>query len=299
MERAAVCDYEGYDYRARFWRAANRAYEDAAERLALTRLLPPRGRRLIELGASFGRLAECYAGYDEVILLDYARTGLEQAMQRWGSDPRFHFVLADIYHLPFVAGAFDAAVMVRVMHHIADVPAALRQIRRVLAEGGVFVLEFANKRHLKAMLRYALHRQAWSPYDLEPYEFETLHFDFHPRWMAAQLRAQDLHIESARAVSYLRLGVLKQRMPLRWLMMLERVLQRTAALGVYSPSVFWRLRAGQTNDLATLPPLEAIFCSPRSGHPLRREGESWVCDADGTRWRIEGRLHDFRAPLPA
>ena len=46
----SVCDYEGTSYRARFWEGQGREYEDLAERIALRRLLPPTGHRLLELG---------------------------------------------------------------------------------------------------------------------------------------------------------------------------------------------------------------------------------------------------------
>ena len=52
--RRAICDYEGTSYRARFWEGQGREYEDLAERIALRRLLPPEGDRLLELGAAFG-----------------------------------------------------------------------------------------------------------------------------------------------------------------------------------------------------------------------------------------------------
>ena len=55
-----ICDYEGSDYRERFWEQADRGYEDAAERLAIRRLLPANGRRLAEIGAGFGRLVDEY-----------------------------------------------------------------------------------------------------------------------------------------------------------------------------------------------------------------------------------------------
>ena len=48
-----ICDYEGSDY-VEFWNG--RQYEDSCERIALARLLPPGGARLIDLGAGFGRL---------------------------------------------------------------------------------------------------------------------------------------------------------------------------------------------------------------------------------------------------
>ena len=121
------CDYEGSDYRTRFWEGANRAYEDAVERVALSHLLPARGGRIAEFGAAFGRLADLYAGYQQVLLIDYSRSLLREAQQRWGSDPRFKFIVADIYHLPLRDGVLDAATMIRVIHHLADAPAALRQ----------------------------------------------------------------------------------------------------------------------------------------------------------------------------
>jgi len=35
-----ICNYEGSDYQQQFWEAGGRAYEDAAEGIALKRLLP-------------------------------------------------------------------------------------------------------------------------------------------------------------------------------------------------------------------------------------------------------------------
>ena len=80
------------------------------ERVAIRRLLPAKGApgaRIVEFGAGFGRLADLYTGYDEIILLDYSRSLLQQAQARWGSDPRFKFVAADLYHLPFAAGVLN------------------------------------------------------------------------------------------------------------------------------------------------------------------------------------------------
>ncbi len=116
---------------------------------------------------------------------------------RLGTDKRYIYVAADIYHLPLADGSCDAAVMERVIHHMADVPAALRQIRAALAPGSPFVLEYASKRNLKAIVRYALRRQTWSPFDLEPVEFVKLNFDFHPAYMAQLLARRGLYHRTA------------------------------------------------------------------------------------------------------
>jgi SAM-dependent methyltransferase len=293
-----ICDYEGSDYKTRFWINADRAYEDAVERIALRRLFPPCGKRMVEFGAGFGRLADLYTGYDEIILLDYSRTMLEQARERWGSDPRFRFVAADIYRLPFNDGVLSAATMVRVIHHIADVPQALAEIQRAIATEGTFVLEFANKRNFKSVVRYALRRQDWNPHAPEPVEFVKLNFDFHPRWMKAQLRGAGFQTKRELAVSYLRSGLLKRVVPVQWMVYLDALLQLTAPIGELSPSVFTQnvnAVAGGSDGQALSG--DAIFRSPRSGAPLRREGDVLVCDADGTRWHAQDNFFDFKEPL--
>src|SRR5512133_120502 len=138
-----VCSYEGSDYQARFWDQGGRAYEDGAEAVALRRLLPASGARLLELGAGAGRNTPRYQGFEQVVLLDYSRTQLEQAQQRLGRSERYLYVAADIYRLPFAPGAFDAATMIRTLHHMADAPRALEQVRQSLLPGAVFILEFA------------------------------------------------------------------------------------------------------------------------------------------------------------
>jgi len=103
-----ICNYEGSDYQASFWEKGGRAYEDAAEGVALRRLLPAKGRLLLELGAGAGRNTPRYQGFERVALLDYSRTQLEQARQRLGIEKRYLYVAANIYHLPFAPGLFDA-----------------------------------------------------------------------------------------------------------------------------------------------------------------------------------------------
>ena len=154
----ALCDYEGSAYRVEFW-TGERAFEDQAERLALRTLLPPSGARLVEIGAGFGRLADLYAGYTQVILVEPALSMLHQAQERLGHDARFTFVRSSVYDLPLQDQTLDTVVMVRVLHHLVDVPRALTELRRIVRPGGAFVLEFANKRNLKSRLRFALRRQ--------------------------------------------------------------------------------------------------------------------------------------------
>ncbi len=163
---------------------------------------------MLELGAGAGRNTPRYAGFERIVLLDFSRTQLEQAQQRLGRSDKYIYVAADVYRLPFIDGLFDAATMIRVLHHMADAPQALRQVRNVLRPDGTFILEFANKLNLKAMLRYWLGRQEWSPFTLEPVEFAKLNFDFHPRAVRNWLRDLDFKIEKTLTVSHFRMGIL-------------------------------------------------------------------------------------------
>ncbi len=288
-----VIDYEGSKYSTEFWNPS-REYEDRAERIAIRALLPPHGRRLIDIGAGAGRLADLYTGYDEVILMDYARSTVIEARDRWGDDPRFKFVAADVYALPFVDGVFDSVVMIRVIHHIVDVPRALSNIVAVVRPGGAFVFEFANKRNLKSMLRYALRRQAWSPYDRSPVEFVELNFDFHPAWMKAQLRQAGLSIQEMRAVSMFRMSLLKRLLGARRLASLDGGLQRPLAPLAVAPSLF-ALCQLPLRKMSERSGNEGLFRCPICQQPLPTQPahDELRCVNDH-HWSARDSIYDFR-----
>lgn len=247
-----VIDYEGSHYKSDFWLGQGRDYEDAAERLALADLLPSQGGRIAEIGAGFGRLADLYAGYEQVILFDYSRTLLRDAVETWGSDPRFVFVAGNIYQLPLVTGVLDSLVMVRVMHHLADVPTALQQLARVLHSQSVAVLEYANKRNLKAIARWAVGRQQWSPFEEEPVEFVKLNFDFHPLWMQRQCAQSDFKIQKQRAVSHFRLPLLKRHVGANRLAQWDQKLFGLGGHFPLAPSVFLQSAISSSRERANV-----------------------------------------------
>jgi len=297
-----VMDYEGSQYRADFWLGQGRAYEDAAERLALQQLMPAHGGRIAEIGAGFGRLAALYDGYAQVVLVDYSRTLLQEAVRDWGDDPRFVFVAGNIYTLPLVTGALDTLVMVRVMHHLADVPAALLQLRRVVHRHSVAVLEYANKRNLKALVRWGLRRQAWSPLDPAPVEFVKLNYDFHPDWMAAQLQAVGLEVNRRLGVSHFRLSAIKQRVAPARLAQIDRWL--FAAGGAYplAPSVFVQASAPGALGrpaLSTDPAAVASLfrCAQCGVEGLVQVAEDRVqCPGCATHFRKQDGVWDLKEP---
>ncbi len=288
-----VCDYEGSNYRKDFWEGKGRDYEDAVERIALRRLLPPTGQRYVDFGGGFGRLVNEADRYDQVVLMDYSRTLLQEAQNRLGRSDRYIYVAADLYHLPFAPNAFDTAIMCRVIHHLADAPAALREIRASLTSGATFVLEFANKQNLKAMIRYLLRRQNWSPYSVEPIEFVKLNFDFHPAYIEQALKSAGFEPRRRLAVSSLRIGLLKRLLPLNVMVSLDKLLQPTGGILPISPSIFVENKTPGTRSAVVSQ--EAMFKCPACGaSPLHREGDVMVCPAENHRWAIHDGIYDFK-----
>lgn len=296
-DRPPVCDYEGSDYRTRFWEDQGRDYEDQAERVALRRLLPPTGDTLLDIGAGFGRLADEYTGYRRAVLFDYSRSLLREAQAHLGDGPRYIFVAGNWYALPFVDGLFDALVQVRTLHHAADAPSLFTELGRVSRTDGVYVLEFASKHNLKAMLRHAARRQNWSPYDHEPIEFVDLNYDFHPQWIGEQLATAGFLPGAQLTVSHFRFGPIKKLVPVRLLVSLDSMAQRTGDWWQLSPSVFVRSRYVGAGHVAAP---DAFFACPTCRTPLGEPEDDLLICANpdcGARWRVSGNLYDFKEPV--
>ena len=295
-EGPRICDYGESTYRQDFWEGKGRDYEDAVERGVLRQLLPAHGTRLLEIGAGFGRITNEYHMYRQVVLLDYSVAQLQYARGKYGDEGKL-YIAADAYQMPFRAGAFDAATMIRVIHHFENVPSVLHQARGVLAANGRFILEFANKRNLKAMIRHLFGLNGWNPYSLDPVEFVELNFNFHPEFMLRAVAEQGFDQRRILPVSWFRIGALKRTLPARLLAGFDSILQRSG-WGI-SPSIFLDLRrsgpAGEGAVSTSTNPLEILRC-PKSGSQLRREGDLLVSN-EGIRWAIREGVYDFREPL--
>jgi ubiquinone/menaquinone biosynthesis C-methylase UbiE len=294
-QRPPVCDYDGSDYQTSFWDMGGRAYEDAAEAVALGRLMPAQGELLLELGAGAGRNTPRYQGFRRIVLLDYSLTQLQQAQARLGKGEAYLYVAADIYRLPFAPAIFDAATMIRVLHHMADAPQALQEVQRVLHPGATFVLEYANKLNLKAILRYWLKRQTWSPFNQEPVEFVALNFDFHPAAIQRWLRESGFEVHRHLTVSHFRIALLKRLLPVDLLVKMDSLAQLTGDWWQLTPSVFVQAKVGGQRDENTGSTSQPLFACPQCRHyPLEESAQEVVCPACSLHFEIKDGIYDFR-----
>lgn len=94
------------------------------------------GRRMADIGGGTGNysLALKQEGWAPVVI-DRSPEMLAKAAAKG-----LETVQADAQRLPFDEGSFDAAMMISMLHHVEDRPAALAEARRILRPGGRLVL---------------------------------------------------------------------------------------------------------------------------------------------------------------
>jgi SAM-dependent methyltransferase len=97
-------------------------------------LVPPPGRRTLDLGCGEGRLSrDLKALGHDVVGVDASPTMLDAAR---AADPEIETLLADAARLPLPDGAFDRAIAFMSLQDVDDLEGALREAARVLEPQG-------------------------------------------------------------------------------------------------------------------------------------------------------------------
>ncbi|MGC9668762.1 class I SAM-dependent methyltransferase [Planosporangium sp. 12N6] len=145
-----------YDSRAATAFEANRHLDEeglAAWRAAVTRHLDPRpGTRLLDLGAGTGMWARMFTRwYDAVEIIAVEPS---DAMRARCQCPRV--LPGDAADIPLADDSVDAAWLSTVVHHVPDLTAAARELRRVLRPGGTVLIRsaFAGRHRGITLFRY-------------------------------------------------------------------------------------------------------------------------------------------------
>ena len=286
-----VCSYEGSDYQDSFWETGTRRYEDAVEAVALQRLLNHPGKLMLELGAGAGRNTPRYADWRRVVLFRITRA------PNWFKPASALATTNAMFTWRRISTSCRSwkgllmALMIRTLHHMADPKLALENVRSVLAENAAFILEFANKRNLKAIARFLAGKQTWNPFDHDQVEFVELNFNFHPKEIRRLLKETGFTLQKQLAVSFFRSNWFKNHVPHDRLVKIDSALQALGARAQFTPSVFSRTIA---HGSSPIPGENEFFRCPICGHPLPEAGSSQNCPGCGRTWEYRDGIYEFR-----
>jgi len=242
--KKVISDYNGYDYKKIFWEDADRKYEDAADRIAIRRLLPKHMESFVDIAGGYGRLAKEYLGRsDKATLFDYSKTELAQAKELYGD--KIHTKQGDIYDLPFKDGEFTTLLMVRATHHFKDMDKVLKELYRILRPGGIAVIEVANKKTLPRMFRYWTGKTKISPFDRSVANLSSVDkdgfYNYHPKYMEDLFKKTGFKIDKVLSVSNFRSAGLKKVFGTKNLIRMEKGAQKVLAPIRFAPSIYYRL----------------------------------------------------------
>jgi ubiquinone/menaquinone biosynthesis C-methylase UbiE len=117
-----------------------RIHRPVVDAVCSGRVLP---RRVVDLGCGTGRLLEALlprlAG-TELVGIDPAQGMIAVARTRFAAEPRVRLEVATADHLPLADASVDVATTTMSFHHWEEQGTALREVVRVLAPGGRFLL---------------------------------------------------------------------------------------------------------------------------------------------------------------
>src|SRR4030042_6617763 len=221
-----------FNYR-QYWQT--REYENQAEKMALKKLLKliPKNQRgsIIDIGAGFGRLTPDYAPlFKNCLLIEPSAKLLKEAKNFYQQDSHLSFQRSFVEKLPVEDNRFDVVLMVRVAHHLQDLEPMIVEVKRILKPGGYFIMEFANKMHVKNRLEALLKLnfnffRSHLPENLKTKRNTSPFFNYHPNQIKTLLLSHDFQIVESLSVSNFRNSWLKKLVPLKLLLWLENIRQ--------------------------------------------------------------------------
>jgi ubiquinone/menaquinone biosynthesis C-methylase UbiE len=313
-------DYENYDYRD-FWQDDKRLYEDCSERLALRKLfksLTFRGNTFIDLGCGYGRLFNEYRDFTNVIMVDYSLNNLINAKKLvsrfFHNDTEkmknIFFVVADVKNLPFKDCTMDVSLTIRVIHHLSELEKYFQEVKRILSNDGIFLLEFANKRNLKNILRFFTGRISKSPFSAERFNVGETILNYHPAYIKSILKKAGFKIRRQISVSNFRLGWLKRHIKVKILIFFENLYQNLFSWTGTGPSIFLKTvcfsnEAGENlekdrqnekifkiNEIKK--PIDLFVCPACMSGDLKYNKEVVSCRSCSKKFDIKDGIYDFR-----
>lgn len=245
--------YDTYDYPS-YWKG--REYEHESEEIALKTLLSKIKKidSIADIGAGYGRLTPTYLFRSKkTILIDPSVKLLSIAKKEFGSVRKIKYIQSKAENLKgkIRAKSIDLVVMVRVIHHLENPDCVLKIINKMLKPGGYMILEFANKKHGKAVFKEIIKGNLTFPLDIFPKDLRSIRsqkkhaipfINYHPDGVIKMLKDNGFSVIDKRSVSNIRSDRIKNSVSLETLLRLEEILQKPLSLFNFGPSIFFLAR---------------------------------------------------------
>lgn len=318
-EEVRISNYELNDYRYnQFWQG--RQYEHQAEvRLLKSWLKLVSGDWFLDIGGAYGRLLPLYGPkFHQAIILDYSTNELADAKNKIKENRlvNINLLAANLYHIPLADNSINGGISVRVMHHVEDIPRFARELNRILKPGSLFILEFANKFNLNAILRnlFRLNLKFFfggifhqplksSSQGIDAKKGQvSLIYNYSYGYMKRVFKQAGFKIRRKRAVSFFRIPFIKKIIPLKILNILEAIWQTLFGWLPWTPSLFILIEKIGTNsgkakvrkDLG----FEGLFVCPVDNKELKRTKKGFSCSTCNKQYSLTKGIWDFREPRP-
>ena len=246
LKRKIFYNDPSFDYQ-KYWE--NRVYENQSEKIALKKLLElipnKKKKNLIDIGGGFGRLATEYTPLFKRCLLIEPSIKLIKQAEEFGKDfPNLEVKKSFVEKIKADDKSFDVALLIRVVHHLKDLSAVFKEVDRILKPQGFLILEFANKSHLKNIIKATLKGNLDFLTNHTPKKVAqrslTPFFNYHPNQIKSLLFNQQFKIIKCFSVSNFRHPYLKKIIPSKTLLWMESKQQELTAKNksYLGPSVF-------------------------------------------------------------
>lgn len=102
----------------------------------------PAGAEILELGCGTGGMWKGRLPLPEsdtrLLLTDFSEGMLASARTLLGEQPNLSYAVVDIQDIPCESGRFDRVIANMMLYHVPDLDKGLSEVRRVLADDGVF-----------------------------------------------------------------------------------------------------------------------------------------------------------------
>lgn len=107
------------------------------------------GQNVLDVAGGTGRVSILFRDQQaQVFLVDTAMGMLRQAQEKGLR----HLSMGESEGLPYASRSFDKVILVDALHHVADQQVTLEEMWRVLAPGGMLIIEEPDVRHFVVKL---------------------------------------------------------------------------------------------------------------------------------------------------